>query len=89
MKILPFSGFNLFISPFWCSCCSKSFIVLLSLYLAACSSFLKESDRDPQIVNAFINKMVLTHQFDQESLSLLLKSAEIKQDVIKKVSKLS
>ncbi len=66
---------------------SKSFIVVVTFYLTACSSLVKENDRDSLIVSAFVIKMVEMHHFDQNALNLLLKSAQIKPDIIKKISK--
>ena len=62
-------------------------IILVSLTLAACSSLVKENDRDPRAVNGFINKMVVTHHFNQDDLYQLLAAIEIKSDIIKKISK--
>ena len=65
----------------------NSGVIALSLTLVACSSLSKENDRDPLAVNDFINKMVVTHHFNQESLVQLLGDVEINPDIIKKISK--
>ena len=65
----------------------NSGVIVLSLTLVACSSLSKENDRDPLAVNDFINKMVVTHHFNQDALVQLLGDVEINPDIIKKISK--
>ena len=54
----------------------------LCFSLISCTSNLKDTDT----VNAFIRKMVTTHQFDESELNKLFQSVEIKEDILKKIS---
>ena len=54
----------------------------LCLLLTACTSNIKDTDA----VNAFINKMVASHQFDASQLHELFQSVEIKEDILKRIS---
>jgi membrane-bound lytic murein transglycosylase B len=54
----------------------------LCLVLISCASTIKDSDS----YNAFINKIVTTHQFDESELNELFQAVEIKEDILKKIS---
>jgi len=54
----------------------------LCLLLMACTSNIT----DTELGNAFINKMVTTHQFNESKLNELFQSVEVKEDIIKKIS---
>lgn len=60
----------------------KPILLILSLLLMACSGNIKDADQ----VNAFINKMVTSHQFDKDELNVLFQTVEINQDILKKIS---
>ncbi len=60
----------------------KSIVLTLNLSLMACSGNIKDTDQ----VNAFINKMVTSHQFDKFELNELFEAVEINQDILKKIS---
>lgn len=87
MKLKSFFQGNWFIQKKKWFHCSNSLILLAPLYLGACSSLPKDNDRDPVAVTDFINRMVVTQHFNQEDLTRLLASVEIKSDIIKKISK--
>ena len=55
----------------------------LCLVLASCTSNIK----DTESVNAFISKMAATHQFNESELNGLFQAVEIKEDILKKISK--
>ena len=55
----------------------------LCLLLTACTGNIKDSES----YHAFINKMVTTHQFDAAKLNELFQTVEIKDDILKKISK--
>ena len=54
----------------------------LCLLLTACTGNIKDSES----YNAFIKKMVTTHQFDEAKLNELFQTVEIKEDILKKIS---
>jgi len=60
----------------------KSITYVLCLLLISCTSNIKDSES----YNAFINKMVTTHQFDESELNELFQTVEIKEDILKKIS---
>ena len=60
----------------------KSITYVLCLLLISCTSNIKDSES----YNAFINKMVTTHQFDESELNELFQAVEIKEDILKKIS---
>jgi membrane-bound lytic murein transglycosylase B len=63
---------------------SSSFLsVILSLILAACTGNIKNAE----LVNAFKEQMTLTHHFDKAELDRLFDEVEIKDDIIKKMTK--
>ncbi len=55
----------------------------LCLGLISCTGNIK----DTKSVDTFINKMVTTHQFDEDKLNDLFQSVEIKESILKKISK--
>jgi len=65
--------FNLVLSSMLCVICFS---------LASCTANIKDTDS----VNAFINKMITVHHFDEAELNKLFEAVEIKEDVIKKIS---
>ena len=60
----------------------KSITWALCLLLITCTSNIKDSES----YNAFISKMVTTHQFDESELNALFQAVEIKEDILKKIS---
>ena len=54
----------------------------LCLLLTACAGNIKDADLE----NAFIDKMVTTHHFDATKLHELFAAAEIKDDILKRIS---
>jgi len=54
----------------------------LCFLLISCTSAIKDSES----YNAFIGKMVTTHQFDESELDELFHNVEIKEDVLKRIS---
>ena len=54
----------------------------LCLVLISCTGNIK----DTESVNAFISKMVTTHQFDKSELDELFQAVEIKEDILKRIS---
>ena len=60
----------------------KTITCTLCLLLISCTSNLK----DTESVNAFISKMVATHQFKESELDELFQVVEIKEDILKKIS---
>jgi membrane-bound lytic murein transglycosylase B len=54
----------------------------LCLLLISCTSNITDTGS----VNAFINMMVTTHQFDESELNELFQAVEIKEDILKKIS---
>ena len=61
----------------------KNLTCILCFSLISCTGNIK----DTKSVDAFINKMVITHQFDEAKLNELFQSVEIKEDILKKISK--
>lgn len=57
-------------------------ICALSLLLISCTGNIK----DTESINAFIEQMVTTHQFDKSELDNLFKTVEIKQDILNKIT---
>ena len=76
LRLLPFAlrllPFALHLAP--CALC---------LALISCTDNIK----DTKSVDKFINKMVTAHQFDEGKLNDLFQSVEIKEDILKKISK--
>jgi len=60
----------------------KSITCALCFSLVSCAGNIK----DTESVNAFISKMVTTHQFDESELDELFQSVEIKEDILKRIS---
>ncbi|MDD1613146.1 MAG: lytic murein transglycosylase B [Methylococcaceae bacterium] len=60
----------------------KSITCALCLLLISCTSNIKDSES----YNAFISKMVTTHQFDESELNELFQAVEIKENILKKIS---
>ncbi|MDD1627931.1 MAG: lytic murein transglycosylase B [Methylococcaceae bacterium] len=54
----------------------------MCLLLISCTSNIKDSES----YNAFISKMVTTHQFDESELNELFQAVEIKENILKKIS---
>lgn len=54
----------------------------LCLLLISCTSNIK----DTESVDAFIEQMVIKHQFDESELDDLFKTVEIKQDILKRIA---
>jgi membrane-bound lytic murein transglycosylase B len=55
----------------------------LCLTAASCTSNIKETDR----MDAFIQQMAATHQFDESELNELFQSVQIKENILKTISK--
>ena len=60
----------------------KNITCALCLSLISCTSNIT----DTESVDAFINMMVTTHQFDESELNELFQAVEIKEDILKKIS---
>jgi membrane-bound lytic murein transglycosylase B len=60
----------------------KSLTYILCFSLISCAGNIK----DTKSVDTFINKMVITHQFDESKLNELFQAVEIKEDILKKIS---
>jgi membrane-bound lytic murein transglycosylase B len=60
----------------------KNITCALCLLLASCTGNIKDSES----FNAFISKMVTTHQFNEPELNELFQAVEIKEDILKKIS---
>ncbi len=62
---------------------SRFFPMILSLILAACAGNIKTSEP----VKAFKEQMTVTHHFDKAELDALFDAVEIKDEIIKKMTK--
>lgn len=60
----------------------KNMACALCLVLVSCTNKIKDSEP----YNAFVSKMVTTHQFDESELDGLFQTVEIKEDILKKIS---
>lgn len=59
-------------------------LIISCLLLTACSS---HTIKDNSTVDTFINSMVLKYQFDETQLKTVLAQAQIKDDILQKISK--
>jgi len=64
------------------TCALRFMPYALCLLLISCTSNIT----DTESVNAFINMMVTTHQFDESELNELFQAVEIKEEILKKIS---
>jgi membrane-bound lytic murein transglycosylase B len=60
----------------------KNLACVLCFSLISCAGNIK----DTKSVDTFINKMVTTHQFDEDKLTELFDTVEIKEDILKRIS---